>query len=236
MKQKTYLKGVLVIAVLLFGVMGSLVKADESLGEKITEYLGITEQTILPDSSFYLSKNLSRRWDRMFTFNASDKVMVDLGKLSELTRELADIHLNSASKNLDNKVYELYASWSDYLSTDYSRATISNPSTSGSLEVSLATESLKQLVVINELEKDGLDPVVANLFRKTAIQNWTLSLGKQGNSRWVSTALEAANKLGDTITKKDMLDSLDKVVFVLDRSSLSNLVKGVIISLAGLNA
>lgn len=236
MKQKAYLKRALIAAILLFGVMGGLAKADESLGEKITEYLGITEQTILPDSSFYLSKNLSRRWDRIFTFNASDKVIVDLGKLSELTRELADIHLNNAGKNLDNKVYELYADWSDYLSTDYFRATISNPSANGSLEVSIATESLKQLVVINELEKDGLDPVVANLFRKMAIQNWTLSLGKQGNSHWASTTLEAANELGDTITKKDMLDSLDKVVFVLDKSSLSNLIKGVIISLAGLNA
>ena len=235
MKNKTYLKGALATAIVLFGLVGSLAKADESLEEKTTKYLGIAEQTILPDSSFYLSKNVSRRWDRAFTFSASDKVTVDLEKLSELIRELADSHFTNADTALSGKVYELYSTWSSYLATDYAKAITNQNRSDNILEKEIATESLKQLVVINELENDGLDPIVANLFRKTVVQNWTLSLEHQGENAWQKTVIEAANALENTITKKDMLDSLDRVTLVLGDSSLSNLLKGVIINLAGLS-
>jgi hypothetical protein len=235
MKNKTYLKGALATAIVLFGLVGGLAKANESLEEKTTKYLGIAEQTILPDSSFYLSKNVSRRWDRTFTFNASDKVTVDLEKLSELIRELADAHFAGAGTTLSGKVYELYSTWSSYLATDYAKATTNQNRSDNILEKEIATESLKQLVVINELENDGLNPTIANLFRKTVVQNWTLSLEHQGENVWQKTVLEVANVLENTLTKKDMLDSLDKVVLVLGGSSLSNLLKGVIINLAGLN-
>lgn len=235
MKNKTYLKGVLATAIVLFGLVGGLAKADESLEEKTTKYLGIAEQTILPDSSFYFSKNISRRWDRAFAFSSSDKVTIDLEKLSELIRELADAHFTGADTALSGKVYEIYSTWSSYLATDYAKATTNQNRNDNLLEKEIATESLKQLVVINELENDRLDPIVANLFRKTIVQNWTLSLEHQGESTWQKTVLEAADALEDTITKKDMLDSLDKVVLTLGDSSLSNLLKGVIINLAGLS-
>jgi len=236
MKHKTCLKGALAVTVLLLGVTGGLVRADEALETKTTQYLGVAEQTILPDSSFYLSKNLSRRLDRFTTFNAADRVTIDLEKLSELTRELADIHFANANKTLESKVYDLYADWSGYLSMDYTKANASGTNLGNNLELSISAESLRQLVVVNELEKNGLDPIVAGLFRKTIIQNWTLALEKLGSSQWAAITLEAATKLKGTITNKDILDALDAVELVLDKTSLSNLVKGVIINLAGLSA
>ena len=148
MKNKTYLKGALATAIVLFGLVGCLAKADESLEEKTTKYLGIAEQTILPDSSFYLSKNVSRHWDRALTFSASDKVNVDLEKLSELIRELADSHFIGANTALSGKVYEIYSTWSSYLATDYTKATTNQNRNDNILEKEIATESLKQLVVI----------------------------------------------------------------------------------------
>jgi len=229
------LKEALVVAILLLGVAGGLVLADDSLEEKTTKYLGVVEQTILPNSSFYLSKNLSRRLDRLTTFNAADRVTIDLEKLSELTRELVDIYSNNAGETLESKVYDLYADWSGYLATDYAKANTGWTNLGNNLELSITTESLRQLVVINELEKNGLDPLTASLFRKAMIQNWMLSLEKLGNSQWAATTLEATTKLKGTITNKDMLDSLDAVELVLDKGPLSNLVKGVIINLAGLS-
>jgi len=73
-------------------------------------------------------------------------------------------------------------------------------------------------------------------FRKTIIQNWALTLDKLGNSQWTAITLEAATKLEGTITNKDLLDALDAAELVLGRTSLSNLVKGVIINLAGLSS
>lgn len=237
MKHKTHLGGAIAVAIILLGIAGGPVKADEILETKTTQYLGVAEQTILPDSSFYPSKNLSRRLDRFTSFNATDRVTIDLEKLSELVRELADIHFNGANKSWESKVYDLYADWSSYLALDYAKASNANGgSLNNGLEASIDKESLKQLVVLNELEKNGLDPMIASSFRKIIIQNWALSLGKLGNSQWTAITLETAKKLEATITNKDMLDMLDVVALTVEKTPLSNLVKGVIINLAGLGA
>ena len=47
MKHKTCLKRALAVTVLLLGVTGGLVRADEALEVKTTQYLGVAEQTRL---------------------------------------------------------------------------------------------------------------------------------------------------------------------------------------------
>ncbi|MCX6737451.1 MAG: hypothetical protein NTX26_01790 [Candidatus Parcubacteria bacterium] len=235
MKQRKSFKGALVLLALLLGLVSGHALASEALADKITKYLEVAQQNILPDSPFYASKNLSRRLDRAFTFNSGDRTIVDSNKLNEIIRELADAHIGGSSKSLDNKILEIYSDWSNYLKGDFSKIR-GNLETSSRLASNIITQSLKQIVVINELEKDGLDPLIAESFRTAIVENLTLSLRVLGGIKWTAITLDSATALTDTITKKDILDSLDKIVLTTEDVSLRNLLKGVIINLAGLNS
>jgi hypothetical protein len=164
MKQRKYLKGAVLLLTLFLGLVSGKVLANEDLADKITKYLGVAQQNILPDSPFYASKNLSRRLDRAFTFNAGDRTIVDSVKLTEITRELADAYFNEGSKSLTNKIFNIYSDWSLYLGGDFSKIN-ANPDTINRLALNIAVQGLKQLVAVNELEKDGLDPLIAENFR-----------------------------------------------------------------------
>lgn len=234
MKQSKYLKGVLILLTLLLGFAGEHAWASEALADKITKYLGVAEQNILADSPFYASKNLSRRLDRAFTFNAGDRTIVDSNKLNEITRELVDVYFGDGSQILTNKTIEIYSSWSEYLAGDFSRINV-NSEVSNIIVSNIISQSLKQIVVINELEKEGMDPLVAETVRTAMVKNLTISLDALGATKWSAITLDSATKLIDTITKKDILDALDKIVLTSKEATLRNLLKGVIINLAGLN-
>ena len=206
MKQRKYLKGALVLLALFLGLVSGHALASETLADKITKYLEIAQQNILPDSPFYASKNLSRRLDRAFTFNSGDRTIVDSNKLNEITRELADAHMGGSNKSLDNKIFEIYSDWSDYLKGDFAKIS-GNLGNNSRLASNIITQSLRQIVVVNELEKDGLDPLIAELFRTVIIENLTLPLHVLGDIKWTAITLDSATTLTATITKKDILDS-----------------------------
>jgi hypothetical protein len=235
MKQRKYLKGAVLLLTLFLGLVSGKVLANEDLADKITKYLGVAQQNILPDSPFYASKNLSRRLDRAFTFNAGDRTIVDSVKLTEITRELADAYFNEGSKSLTNKIFNIYSDWSLYLGGDFSKIN-ANPDTINRLALNIAVQGLKQLVAVNELEKDGLDPLIAENFREAIINNLILSREDLGDTKWATILLDGATDLTGIITKKDLLDSLDTIVLTTEDISLRNLLKGVIINLAGLNS